>query len=39
MVSVIDHPISSITPTEIESRVSQIKKQAQKVWLGRYGNA
>jgi hypothetical protein len=36
---VIDHPVSSITPVEIESRVAQINKQAQEVWLGRYGNA
>jgi hypothetical protein len=36
---VIDHPVSSITSAEIESRVSQIKKQAQEVWSGHYGNA
>jgi hypothetical protein len=36
---VIDHPVSSITPAEIEGRVAQIKKQAQDVWLGRYANA
>ena len=36
---VIDHPVSSITPVEIESRVAQIKKRAQDVWLGRYANA
>jgi hypothetical protein len=36
---VIDHPISSITPAEIESRAAQIKRQAQDVWLGHYTNA
>jgi len=35
---VIDHPVSSITPVEIECRVAQIKKQAQDVWLGRYAD-
>jgi hypothetical protein len=36
---VIDHPVSSIAPAEIEVRVCQIKTQAQDVWLGRYSNA
>ena len=35
---VIDHPVSSITPAEIEIRVAQIKTQAQEVWLGRCNN-
>lgn len=32
---VIDHPVSSITPEEVASRVAQIALQAQAVWLGR----
>ena len=32
---VIDHPVSSITQDEIAARVSQIKEQAQRIWLGR----
>jgi len=35
---VIDHPVSSITQSEIEVRVAQIHKQAQDIWLGRYAN-
>jgi hypothetical protein len=31
---VIDHPVSSITPNEINERVRQIKEQAAKIWLG-----
>ena len=29
---VIDHPISSIAPDEIDARVRQIKEQAEKIW-------
>jgi hypothetical protein len=29
---VIDHPVSSITPDEIERRVCQIKEQAEAIW-------
>lgn len=32
---VIDHPVSSITQAEIESRAAQVALQAPKVWLGR----
>ena len=32
---VIDHPVSSITPAEVESRAAQVALQAPKVWLGR----
>jgi hypothetical protein len=29
---VIDHPVSSITPDEIDRRVCQIEEQAEKIW-------
>ena len=32
---VIDHPVSSITQSEIEARAAQVAIQAPKVWLGR----
>ena len=32
---VIDHPVSSITPAEVESRAAQVALQAPKVWLAR----
>ena len=32
---VIDHPVSSITRVEVESRAAQVVSQAPKVWLGR----
>jgi hypothetical protein len=32
---VIDHPVSSITQTEVESRAAQVALRAPKVWLGR----
>jgi hypothetical protein len=32
---VIDHPVSSITQSEVDSRTAQIALQAPKVWLGR----
>jgi predicted DNA-binding protein (UPF0251 family) len=32
---VIDHPVSSITQAEIESRAARIALQAPKVWLGQ----
>jgi hypothetical protein len=32
---VIDHPVSSITQTEIDARVAQIEEQSQAVWLAR----
>lgn len=31
---VIDHPVSSITQAEVESRAAQVATQAPKVWLG-----
>lgn len=31
---VIDHPVSSITQSEIESRAAQVALQAPKIWLG-----
>ena len=31
---VIDHPVSSITPAEVEARAAQVALQAPKVWLG-----
>lgn len=31
---VIDHPVSSITPSEVDSRAMQVALQAPKVWLG-----
>jgi hypothetical protein len=31
---VIDHPVSSITPGEVEARAAQVALQAPKVWLG-----
>lgn len=33
--AVIDHPVSSITPAEVEARAAQVAVQAPKVWLGR----
>ena len=30
---VIDHPVSSIMPDEIERRVRQIKEQAEEIWM------
>ena len=30
---VITHPLSSLTDTEIDSRVRQVVEQARKVWL------
>ena len=32
---VIDHPVSSITQTEVESRAARVAEMAPKVWLGR----
>jgi hypothetical protein len=32
---VIDHPVSSITQAEVESRAAQVALQAPKVWLSR----
>ena len=32
---VIDHPVSSITQPEVDSRASQVAVQAPRVWLGR----
>jgi hypothetical protein len=32
---VIDHPVSSITQAEVESRAAQVALQAPKVWLAR----
>jgi len=31
---VIDHPVSSITQSEVEARAAQVALQAPKVWLG-----
>jgi len=31
---VIDHPVSSITPEEIDARVLQIREKAERIWLG-----
>jgi hypothetical protein len=31
---VIDHPVSSITQSEVESRAAQVALQAPKIWLG-----
>jgi len=31
---VIDHPVSSIAPEEINARVVQIREQAERIWLG-----
>jgi hypothetical protein len=31
---VIDHPVSSITPEEIGTRVRQIREKAERIWLG-----
>jgi hypothetical protein len=31
---VIDHPVSSITPAEVEARAAQVALQAPRVWLG-----
>ena len=31
---VIDHPVSSITQSEVESRTAQVGLQAPKIWLG-----
>lgn len=30
---VIDHPVSSLTHDEIATRVAQIRKQAERIWL------
>jgi len=30
---VIDHPVSSITQDEIETRVGQIRERAEKIWM------
>ncbi len=30
---VVDHPVSSITPDEIDRRVCQIREQAEKIWI------
>jgi hypothetical protein len=32
---VIDHPVSSITQSEVDSRAAQVAEQAPKVWLGQ----
>jgi hypothetical protein len=32
---VIDHPVSSIPPAEVEARAAQVALRAPKVWLGR----
>jgi len=32
---VIDHPVSSITQAEVESRAAQVAEMAPKVWLGQ----
>jgi hypothetical protein len=32
---VIDHPVSSITQSEVESRAAQVALQAPKIWLGQ----
>jgi len=32
---VIDHPVSSITQSEVESRTAQVALQAPRVWLGQ----
>ena len=32
---VIDHPVSSITQSEVDSRAAQVASQAPKVWLGQ----
>ena len=31
--AVIDHPVSSITPSEVETRAAQVALQAPKIWL------
>ena len=31
---VIDHPVSSITPEEIGTRLRQIREKAARIWLG-----
>jgi hypothetical protein len=31
---VIDHPVSSITQDEIDTRVRQIREAAEKIWIG-----
>jgi hypothetical protein len=31
---VIDHPVSSITQDEIDTRVRQIRERAEKIWIG-----
>src|SRR5258705_5881001 len=35
---VIDHPVSSITQAEVESRAAQVALQAPNVWLGQNSN-
>ena len=32
---VIDHPVSSIAPDELDRRVCQIKEQAEKIWMAQ----
>jgi hypothetical protein len=32
---VIDHPVSSITRSEVDSRAAQVASQAPKIWLGQ----
>jgi hypothetical protein len=31
---VIDHPVSSITQDEVDTRVRQIRERAEKIWIG-----
>jgi hypothetical protein len=33
--AVIDHPVSSITQPEVDSRAAQVASQAPKIWLGQ----
>jgi hypothetical protein len=35
---VIDHPVSSITASEIAQRAAHIAKKAQEIWLGGDGH-
>ena len=32
---VIDHPVSSITQAEVESRAARVAEMAPNVWLGK----
>ena len=34
---VIDHPVSSITQSEVEARAAQVALQAPKIWCGEQG--